>query len=435
MRHFPHADKAILSSQRFWDHMDRIDGETAPAIWENIIKGVVKREEIDLSSLLYDGTNFYTFIDTFSTRCEVARARQKQAGPKQPAPSQLLVLVRGAEGHLPLFYEVYEGNRNDARQFPQILERFHGFYKELSGGSGKTPETTLVFDKGNNSASNFALLDSMQINYVGSVKLDEHKDLALISNSDPVFVPCRPEELEGTKAFRVAKKVYGQERVLIVTYNQNLFNAQWLTLQNDIKKAVDRLSELHQKLEDRINGIVTQGKAPTRESLENQVKGILSRQHLKGVIDVKVEEGDRRKPPQWNTASTPKNCSKWPTRYLGKNILITNRAEWDNVKIIKAYRSQFVIEEVFKEMKDRNTGSWWPLFHWTDSKIKVHGLYCTIALLLRALAYRRVRQAGVTAIHEKNALGAQWHSGSGQYLPSQAQTKGGAQTNGLDEDI
>ena len=81
--------------------------------------------------------------------------------------------------------------------------------------------------------------------------------------------------------------------------------------------------------------------------------------------------------------------------YLGKNILITNREVWDDVKIIKAYWSQFIIEDVFKEMKDRATGSWWPLHHWTDAKINVHGLYCTIALFLRALALRRLRKAGL----------------------------------------
>ena len=81
--------------------------------------------------------------------------------------------------------------------------------------------------------------------------------------------------------------------------------------------------------------------------------------------------------------------------YLGKNILITSRGDWSDTKIIEAYRSQFIIEDVFKEMKDRTTGSWWPLHHWTDSKIKVHGLYCTIGLLLRSLMLRRVRRAGL----------------------------------------
>src|SRR5437588_3253383 len=56
---------------------------------------------------------------------------------------------------------------------------------------------------------------------------------------------------------------------------------------------------------------------------------------------------------------------------------------------------QFVIEEIFHEMKDRHIGAWWPLHHWTDSKIQVHGLYCTIAVLLRALLWRRARQAGL----------------------------------------
>jgi transposase len=79
--------------------------------------------------------------------------------------------------------------------------------------------------------------------------------------------------------------------------------------------------------------------------------------------------------------------------HLGKNIIISNRESWDDSKIIEAYRSQFIIENVFKEMKDRTTGSWWPMNHWTDSKIAVHGLYCTIALLLRALMLRRVRAA------------------------------------------
>jgi transposase len=151
---------------------------------------------------------------------------------------------------------------------------------------------------------------------------------------------------------------------------------------------------LQQKLEDRISGIVTRGKAPTRESSENQCKEILSRQYLKRIVDVDFEETAEKKVRMVYGVNADK-LQEVADTYLGKNILITNREEWDNVKVIRAYRSQFMIEEVFKEMKDRTTGSWWPLFHWTDSKIRVHGLYCTIALLLRALAIRRVRQGGL----------------------------------------
>ena len=95
--------------------------------------------------------------------------------------------------------------------------------------------------------------------------------------------------------------------------------------------------------------------------------------------------------------------------HLGKNIIITSRKKWVNTKIITAYRSQYIIEDVFKEMKDRNTGSWWPMLHWTDSKIEVHALYCTIALLLRALMFRRIRTGGLRLsmrriLNELNAI-------------------------------
>jgi transposase len=81
--------------------------------------------------------------------------------------------------------------------------------------------------------------------------------------------------------------------------------------------------------------------------------------------------------------------------YLGKNLIVTNREGWTDDAIVRAYRSQSMIEEVFKESKDRRYGTWWPQFHWTDSKIHVHALYCTIALLLRAVMKRRVEKAGM----------------------------------------
>ena len=76
----PNASKEALSSQRFWDHMDRIDGQKPEQIWKSIIKGVVEREGVDLSSVSYDGTNFYTFIDTFNVRCRVARRGKNKQG-------------------------------------------------------------------------------------------------------------------------------------------------------------------------------------------------------------------------------------------------------------------------------------------------------------------------------------------------------------------
>ncbi|MFC1834019.1 hypothetical protein ACFL2Q_04710 [Thermodesulfobacteriota bacterium] len=238
LRHMHQATKAALASQRFWDHMDRIDSDAALLIWKAILKQVVTSTDVDLSCVSYDGTNFYTFIDTFNMRCELAKRGKNKQG-RNNLRQISYALFCSADGHMPLYYDFYEGTRNDAKQFPMILERFYQFLNEISGESCQAPETTLIFDKGNSSEASFGLIDSLELSYVGSVKLDQHKDLANISNKDTRFVPCGSATMEATKALRVKKKVYGKERTLVVTYNQNLFDTKWLTLHNDMSKALD----------------------------------------------------------------------------------------------------------------------------------------------------------------------------------------------------
>ncbi len=392
VRHWPEAAADRLRSQRFWDHMDQIDAQEIAAIWQSLLHGVVRREHLDLASVSYDGTNFYTFIDTFNSRCRLAcRGKNKQGRDNLRQVSYALFCC--ADGHLPLFYDVYEGNRNDAKQFPLMLERFHRFFRQLAGPDGPLPETTVIFDKGNNSADNFRLLDRLALQFVGSVKQGEHPELAAVSSGDPRFRAAGPR-LEGTKSFRVHKSVAGRQRVLVVTYNQNLFEAQWLTLQNDLAKATAKLAALRQRLEDRRAGLIKGGQAPTMASVSQQCKAILRRQHLKEVISVTVVEAAAGL-PRLHYALATHALQNVAETALGKTILISNREEWPDERIIEAYRSQFIIEGVFKGVKDRDTGTWWPLHHWTDAKIRVHALYCTMALLLRALLWRRICQAGV----------------------------------------
>lgn len=392
-RLWPAACAAQLTSQHFWDHMDRIAPDTAQSIWQKIIAAVLEREQVQLSEVCYDGTNFYTFIDTFNLKCQVAkRGKNKQGRCNLRQVSYALFCT--TDGHLPLFYDVYEGNRNDAKEFPQVLERFHRWLRARAGSTGAAAKPTLIFDKGNNSADNFALIDALELPYVGSVKLDEHPDLAKISNQDTRWQPATEPGLEGTKSWRTQQVVYGKERTLVLTYNQNLYDSQWATVQNDLAKALGELASVQQTLRGRADGLIKGGTPPTVESVERKCEQILHRQHLRQLVQITVRPNSAGV-PQLSYEANPAAQARLGDTYLGKTLLITGHGQWSDAQVIRAYRSQFVIEEIFHEMKDRRIGAWWPLHHWTDSKIQVHGLYCTIAVLLRALLWRRTRQAGL----------------------------------------
>ena len=181
---------------------------------------------------------------------------------------------------------------------------------------------------------------------------------------------------------------------MIVTYHANLFQTQYLTLQNDIAKAIPALHTLSQKLQDRAQGLIKGGKCPTVASITTQCKAMLSRPSMKSIMIYTVQK-DSHDIPQLDYNIDQDVINQLSDTSLGKNIIMTDRATWHDEQIILAYRSQFHIENVFKDMKDRDIGSWWPLYHWTDQKINVHSVSCTIAVLLRALAHRRVKEAGI----------------------------------------
>jgi transposase len=393
LRWRPEASAGQLASQRFWDHLDRLEPATAQAIWQQLLAQVLQREQIELSQIGYDGTNFYTFIDTFNLKCQIAkRGKNKQGRCNLRQVSYALFC--STDGQLPLFYDVYEGNRNDAKEFPQVLEKFQRWLVQRAGSTWATTKPTLVFDKGNNSRDNFALIDQLQLPCVGSVKLDEHPDLKGVSNQDPCWQAATEPGLEGTQNWRAQQVVYGQERTLVVTCNQHLFDSQWATVQNDLAQALSQLAAVRQNLQNRADGLIKGGARPSVESVKRKCDQILHRQHLRQLVQTTVTQS-LTGVPQLAYQASPTAQQELTDTYLGKTLLITGHKDWTDAQVIRAYRSQFVIEEVSHEMKDRRIGTWWPLRHWTDSKIQVHGLYCTIAVLLRARLWRRAQQAGL----------------------------------------
>ena len=74
----------------------------------------------DLSTVVYDATNFYTGIDTHTPSELAQRGHQKQH--RTDLRSIGLALMVTTDFNIPLFHAVYPGNRHDAQEFQSITE-------------------------------------------------------------------------------------------------------------------------------------------------------------------------------------------------------------------------------------------------------------------------------------------------------------------------
>lgn len=402
LRMFSEVDKPSLSSQRFWDNMSAIEENKITLAWMKLVNSILDRENIDLSCASFDGTNFYSFIGSFNMRCSLAKRGKNKQGRKDLRQINYALFCTRAD-HFPLYFDVFEGNRHDSKEFGVVIEKFFRAFKHRKPNR---TGMTIVFDKGNNSEENMnKFLDDSGFHFVGSVKPDNHKDLALISNNDECFTPLSNPRLEQVKAFRTSKKIYGKDMTVVVTFNNNLYTSQIQSINNEIDKCLGKLCNLSIKLADRSAGKITKGKKPTVEYVQKQISAILKGQHMKKLIGSEVTKYNDV--PVVTYSLRGDVYASLCDTYLGKNIIITDNHDWATEDIVLTYRSQYVIEDVFKQMKDRKTGSWWPMFHWTDQKIKVHGLYCSLSLLIRALIMKRVQESGISIsmnnLHEKLA--------------------------------
>ncbi len=379
------ADPAALSSQGFWNHMDLVTADHVLECEKQITQRLIQRFQLDLRALVYDGTNFFTYINTRTSAELPQRGHNKQKrGDLRQVSLGLLV---SADFHIPLFHKVYAGNVNDSTEFRSITEELSTHYRQLAQSCD---HITLVFDKGNNSEEAFASLQDTPFHFVGSLVPSQHAELLAVSRKQ--FRTLSQVGLEGVEAYRTEKKVFGQTRTIVLTFNQNLYDGQLQGLTTHLSKARRKLRDLQTQLQRRRGGKVKGGKAPTLDSVKKQIHTICSAQFVEKILKAEVQQLGKGLDLTFRTdqAALDRLCRV----QFGKTILFTGNADWSEEQIVLAYRSQYHIEDAFKQMKNPHFLGWSPMFHWTDSKIQVHAFYCVLALLLTSLLQRQLAGKG-----------------------------------------
>lgn len=374
-----------FTSQRYWDHMDMISREDIEEIQRLVTKKVKSEFKIETESLLYDCTNFFTFIDTHNQRSTLAK-RGKNKQKRSDLQQINLALLTTKDFQVPLFHKTYRGNITDVTIFPEVARDLLNKNKALSGN---IKNSTLIFDKGNLSEENRELLLHSGIYFVAGVKSDLIPDLF----KTPVEQFKEAFLMAGTKYISSAIEISGRRCIAVVSYSESFFTEQLASLTLTMRKCEEKLRALQKDLADWALGKKKKGIRPKTKAVKVTLNTILDPQHMKEIFEIDLQ--DYNGEPILKYSVNQKKFEEIAATKLGRTLLISNRIKWLPEDVIGSYRSLSDVEEAFQHMKNRDYLRWQPSYHWTDQKIEVHTLYCVIALLLATLARKIAVESGL----------------------------------------
>ncbi|MHA1450395.1 MAG: IS1634 family transposase, partial [Candidatus Hodarchaeales archaeon] len=212
----------ILNAQTYWNHFQLLDADKIARIEVELAKQVLQKYRLDLSCLLFDPTNFYTFIAEHenSQLAKFGHSKESRNNLRTVNVSLLCTLLHG----VPLFHHAYEGNVQDAKHFKGIISRITDRFQAIETAieeivllfdKGNHSEIVLLFDKGNHSPGAFTAIDAAGLPFIASLRNSMQKDLIELSSEEFTVIKL-PSNGKEVGYYRTRRDIYGQTRCVYV---------------------------------------------------------------------------------------------------------------------------------------------------------------------------------------------------------------------------
>ena len=373
------VDVERLTSQHFWDQMDQLPVELIEPIERELVADAVERFQIPLDTLLFDATNFFTFIASSNGRCDLpARGKQKQ---KRNDLRQVGVAVMCSREHgIPLWHRTYGGSVADATCFSDVLSSLEQRIIDLQHD---IDARTVIYDKGNVSRANQRKVDEARLHYISGLTVASQREL--VDRANHLLAPVEIAEGESVPAYRTKEKIWGAERTVVVLCSERLRQGQMAGVMQHVAKAQQWLAGQAAILR---RGKQRRDRARIERDIENYLKG---RQHLGKLIRFELSGKDPRLTLSYEFDTSAFEALANDT--FGRLVLMTDRHDWTTADIIRAYHGQAAVEALFAHLKDPDHVAIRPQRHWTDQKIHVHVFTCLLGFLLANLLHVRATRA------------------------------------------
>jgi transposase len=361
-----------LTSERYWEKWERVSQGQVEQIGRRFIEHLWRHRQDSVESLLFDTTNYYTYMAS-KTKSKLAR-RGRNKSSKHHLRQVGVGLLLDRDSELPLYYKAYPGNLHDAKLFHQVLDELFGVMVGLAEGQ---KQLTVVFDKGMNAQENIALIDGQhQIHFITTYSPYFAESLATLDPKHFVALQIPKNQKLVSKgrhgdrllAYRSTLHLWGRRRTVVVTFNPATQRKKLYEFQSKMSQLRSALLEYRRKyrLQERQWRSANQIRSRYRKLCEALHIG-----HRYYRLSFTPHAMQFRKDPSEIARAKA---------LIGKNIIVTDQHDWSTEQIVLASLDRYRMEKQFRASKAPCHVRVNPIFHWTDSKIRCHLLCCLMAL-------------------------------------------------------
>lgn len=200
-------------------------------------------------------------------------------------------------------------------------------------------------------------------------------EVAMQHAATPAAMKKLKGRLADVRAARIRTSVGKLDRTLVVVESKELLEGQKRGIKAALKKAKPELRKLER--------MCAKGRI-RRAALERRVAKTLKREHLATFVVTTVGGTEEAPTFEW-TVDRDKRRTLERTR-LGKRVLCTDRHNWSTERIVKGFRGQWTVEEVFRRAKKGGIVPWGPSYQRADASLRVHTFATVLGLMLVSLA-------------------------------------------------
>ena len=392
IQHIRPVDIAQLTSQRYWEKWDRVSEKDLEAIARRFFERVWELEKPKADCLLFDTTNYYTFMSSH-TDSELAMRGKNKEGRHHLRQIGLGLLV-ARDSRLPLYYSAYPGNMHDSKLFGRLMDEMFG----VVCGLDRTKERlTVVIDKGMNAEGNYAWIDEhSRVHFVTSystyfaeelagVPLERFAPLDLARN-DRLENEGHPEER--LLAYRTRGEYWGRQRAVVVTHNPATARKQGYTLDSKMETVRQELLDMRSKVREQ----APHWRDP--ETVRERYLRICEDLHIPSDLYSLEFSTHRDGALGMSFRKDAYRLARTRARF-GRNIIITDNTDWSTAQIVQASLDRWQVEDRFRLSKNDDLVGVLPIRHWTDSKIRCHLFTCVATMTYLRMMELKLNGAGI----------------------------------------